>query len=473
MKLLTSFLRGWVPVALVLWGATAFAHAGYPDTTSVTLRRDHPEDMFVGATFGAVMSRDSGKTWHWVCAEAMAYGGWRPETFLWQPEGTLLAATGADLIRSLDGGCTWQVHPYFKSRGLWPMGLASPASNPSRLWVSTGRSGFPNGIYRSDDGGETFTPTTLQSNTPNALDNSIFTAVKVAPSDPRRLYVSASTPTGLHLYRSDDEGATWEDIPQPFPEYQSDFSRAYDLFVLRVSDADPDRLWARVTWQGWTYVMESRDGGHTFQSVVHPENQVRDGIDEYLIGIEVSADAKTLWVATPTRLFRVREGDTAATLLPLPDGNACAERKGDVLYVCGATRVHDWALATTTDEGQTYTPLFNLPDLKAPACPAGTPVHDICRSRWPQFAAQPDIGADPTLPPEEPLPDGGMPDAGTPQVDAGTPNDGGTVTGPPEDPTPTGPCGCSSLGGLVPAVGLFLLTPFFRRSRRNPEKHTP
>lgn len=471
MKLLISLCRGWVLAALVLRAAPALAHAGYPDTTSVTIRRDHPEDLFVGATFGAVVSRDSGKTWHWVCAEAMAYGGWRPETFLWQPDGTLLAATGADLIRSTDGGCTWQAHPYFKSRGLWPMGLASPASNPARLWVSTGRSASPNGLYRSDDGGQTFIPTSLQSNTANALDNSIYTAVKVAPSDPRRLYVSASTPAGLRLYRSDNEGDTWEEIALPFPEYQSEYSRAYDLFVLRVADNDPDRLWARITWQGWTYVLESKDGGHTFQSVLHPESQTRDGIDEYLIGMEVSADAKTLWAATPTRLFRVREGDTAATLLPLPDGNACVERQGDVLFVCGATRVHDWALATTTDEGNTYTTLFNLPDLKAPACPAGTPVHDICRSRWPQFAAQPDIGADPTLPPEEPGPDAGTPDAGSPPEDAGTP-DAGTVDPEPPAPKPES-CGCSSLGGLVPAAALLLLTPFFRRSRRNPETRRP
>ena len=63
MKLLTS-LRCWlVLVPLVLRAAPALAHAGFPDTTSVAVRRDHPEDIFVGATFGAVISRDSGKSW--------------------------------------------------------------------------------------------------------------------------------------------------------------------------------------------------------------------------------------------------------------------------------------------------------------------------------------------------------------------------------------------------------------------------
>ncbi|MGZ3458735.1 MAG: WD40/YVTN/BNR-like repeat-containing protein [Archangium sp.] len=447
MKLLPSSCRGLLLTSLALHASAALAHAGYPDTTSVTIRRDHPEDMLLGATFGAVVSHDSGKSWSWLCPEAMAYGGWRPETYLWEPNGDLLAATGAALIRSRDGACTWQEHPYFKSQGLWPMGLESPASNPSRLWVATGRSSAHNGLYRSDDGGETFAPVpNLQS------DTAIYTAVKVAPSDTRRLYVSGASSDGLHLYRSDDEGTHWVDIPQPFPEY-STTTRPYDLFVLRVSDNDPDHLWARVSGGAWTYVLESKDGGHTFQSVLHPENQTEDGIDEYLIGIEVSADANTLWAATPTRLFRRHAGDTTAQLLSLPQGNACVLRAGSVLWVCGATRIHDWALATTTDEGATYTPLYNLPDTQAPSCPVGTPVHDICRSFWPQFA--PTIEANPTLPPDPP----GQSDGGTP--------DAGAVEQPP-----TKKHGCSSTDGLLPSACLLTLTALRRSRRHHPENPT-
>lgn len=461
MKRLSSLYRGVLLALLALLAPhtpSALAHLGYPDTTSVTVRRGHPEDMLVGATFGAVISRDSGKSWSWLCPEAMNYGGWRPETFLWQPDGTLLAATGAALIRSHDSGCTWTVHDFFKSQGLWPMGFASPASNPSRLWVSTGRAASHNGLYRSDDGGETFTPTSLESET------AVFTAVKVAPSDARRLYVSGSTPDGQSLYRSDDEGETWVELPQTLPEYPAP-PRPYDLFVLRVSDTDPDRLWARVSWQGWTYVLESKDAGRTFRSILHPEGQEHDGIDEYLIGMEVSANGDTLWAATPTRLFRVRAGEGTATLLPLPDGNACVQREQEVLYVCGASRVHDWALATTPDEGQTYAPLFNLPDTLPPACPAGTPVHDICRPRWPQFA--PTIDANPALPEQG---DGGTPDAGSP--DAGTP-DGGSPEQPGEPPAPPKKGGCSSAGGLLPTACLLVLSILRRPRRPNPEKPHP
>ncbi|MFE8603213.1 WD40/YVTN/BNR-like repeat-containing protein [Archangium violaceum] len=463
MNLLSSLRRALLLLApLALYTPPALAHLGFPDTTSVTIRRGHPEDMFLGATFGALISRDTGKTWRWICPEAMSYGGWRPETFLWQPDGTLLAATGAALIRSTDGGCTWTVHNYFKSQGLWPSGLASPASNPSRLWVTTNRGASRNGVYRSDDGGQTFTPV-MQS------DTIVYTAVKVAPSDSRRIYVSGGTITDLRIYRSDDEGEHWEELPQPFPQFPGPRPpHPYDLFVLKVSDTNPDRLWARVSWQNWTYVLESKDGGRTFTSVVHPEGEAQDGLGEYLIGIEVSADGNTLWAATHTRLFRVRAGETYATQLPLPDGNACAQREGDVLYVCGASRLHDWALATTTDDGQTYTPLFNLPDTKPPTCPAGTPTHDICRPYWPQFA--PTIEADPTLPPEE-TPDAGTPpDGGSPGIDAGTDtSDAGTTDPKPDEPQPPPKKGCSSASGLVPAACLLVLSTLRRTRRRNPE----
>ncbi len=443
MKLLTS-LRCWlVLVPLVLRAAPALGHAGFPDTTSVTVRRDHPEDIFVGATFGAVISRDSGKSWQWLCPQGLGYGGWPPDSYLWQPDGDLLAATGNALLRSRDGGCSWQPHSYFSSRNLWPARLVSPASTSSRLWVVTNRSGVSNGLYRSDDGGETFTDTSLKS------ADGIFTGVQVAPSDTRRLYVSGQTPAGIYLYRSENEGETWTPLPHPFTEYANEFSRPYDFVVLKVDPTNPDHLWARVTAVGWMYILESTDGGQSFQSILKPPGQAVDGLDEYLIGLEVSADGNTIWVATPTRLFRKRAGE-APVLLTLPTGNACVERQPDnSLLMCGADREHGWVLGRTRDEGQTYTPLFALTDIKPPTCPAGTPVHDRCLSLWPQFAESIGITTEPA------------------PVDAGTP-------GEPEPPAPPAQgCSCSSTGGLFPAACLLAFATLRRFRRRHPENHPP
>lgn len=439
MRLPSSLHTGIPLLLLVTCAVRAWAHDGYPDTTSVALRPGHPEQLFVGASFGAVITHDGGANWHWVCPQALGYGSWNPEHYLWQPDGTLLAATGSALIRSRDGGCTWAPHAFFTPPdnpriALWPKSLASLPAQPSRLWVTTGRPGLENGLFRSDDGGETFRITPLRSGT------DVYPSVKVAPSNPSRLYVSASTPQGPRLLRSDDEGLSWRLFSAPFPDALSS-AKPYDLTVLRVSAQDPDRLWTRINAASRTYVLESRDGGQSFRSVVRASQDAEDGLDEDLIGAEVSEDGDTLWVATPTRFFRVRTGEETATLLSLPTGNACVEREDSVLFVCGASRLHDWALATTSDEGATYTPLLDLKRLQPSACPAGTPARDVCLAHWPQFAvtvgANPLLSSPPEEPPAQPLP-------------------------PPESPR----SGCSSTGGVAPALVLLALRPR-RRLRRS------
>ena len=430
----------WYPSLLVLLALRAtstLAHAGLPETSNVTVRREHPEDLMVGATFGAVVSRDEGRSWRWICPEAMARFGWRAGSFLWRSEGQMLVATGTLLLRSSDSGCSWQAHPFFGEAGLWPSHLTSHPAEPTRLWVVTGRPNTPNGLYRSDDGGETFTTTAL------LRTDATFNAVEVAPSDTRRLYVSGQTPDGPRVFRSSDAGETWEELPPLTLE----LILPYGLQLMRVAENDADHLWAHISSQGSTYVLESRDGGHTFQSVLT--------LDESLINAESSADGRTLWVATITRLLRSRDG-APATPLALPEGNACVQREGDVLYACGSTWVHDWALARSRDEGGTWEPLLSLPDIQGVhACPAGTPTHDVCGPRWPQLTQLLGIALDAGTP--APVPDAGTSE---PAPDAGTP---GGVKKPLPPSKPRG-CSATGMGGLAAAWALAFAV--LRRSRR-------
>jgi hypothetical protein len=406
---------------LALRPAPALAHAGLPETGNVTVRRGHPEDLFVGASFGAVVSRDNGQSWRWLCPEAMGYGTLLPSAFLWREDGALFTANGAVLLRSNDGGCSWQAHPFFQ--GLYPAVLASPPTEPSRLWVATGRYNNVNTLYRSDDGGESFTATSLRTTT------AAFNALRVAPSDPRRLYLSANSTTTMSLFRSDDAGATWQELPHTLAE----LSYPYDLLLLHVAPNDPDHLWARVSAGGRTHLLESLDGGRTLKAVL--------ALDDFLLSVETSADASTLWASTPVHLYRSRQG-APLTPLTLPEGNACAHREGDTLYVCGSPWVHDWALARSLDEGDTLEPLFSFEDIQGVlACPANTVAHGVCGARWPALRQQ--LGL-------EPLPS----DGGTePPPDAGSP------------PKPAPAKGCSATEGLLPAAWLLTLAGL-RRSRR-------
>ncbi len=423
---MTHPFRWRLLLALLAVGpVAAWAHGGLPETSNITVRRNHAEDLFVGTTFGAVISRDSGQTWRWICPEAMAYNGWRPLAFTWQEGGELLAATGSALIRSRDAGCTWAAHPFFAST--WVAHLAEHPTNERILYVATGKPASPNAIYRSEDGGETWSVTGLRR------EGVIFTSVLVSPVDPQRLYASGYAGDAQLLYRSEDAGATWTEIPQPLAQY----IRPYDLVLMKASPTSADVLWVRMSatdkFQGFSYVLRSDDGGRTLTEVLK--------LEDVLVDAETSADGRTVWVSTPIHLYRSRNGE-AFTTLTLPEGNACTKRVGDTLYGCGSAWVHTWALGRSTDEGTTWQPMMELSGIQGThQCPAGTPTRQLCPSIWPSYAEV--FGA--PVPPPEPEP---APDAGTPDVPA----------------TPPASDGCGATSGVLPYAALLLaLTPRRRR----------
>ncbi|CAM3738260.1 hypothetical protein G4177_01275 [Corallococcus sp. ZKHCc1 1396] len=437
---------GWRAVALafLLGPGLAQAHAGLPETSNVTLRRGHPEDFFVGATFGAVISRDSGQTWRWVCPDAMGYGGWRPESFVWREQGELLAATGNALLRSKDGACSWSAHPGFKDT--WVTGLAVHPTDDAVLYAATGRStAAKNGLFRSDDGGETWRALPLQR------EGILFSSVRVSTAAPTTLYVSGSDSTRMYLFRSDDAGETWEEAPQVFPA----LVRPFDFVVTATDPVDALGVWARVSAQGATHILHSTDGGRTFT------DRSGSGIDDVFVNMDVSADGGTAWVSTYNSFFRSQAGG-AFDKLTLPTGNACVTRVGEVIYGCGSPWLHDWSLARSHDEGTTWEPLFSLEDIQGShQCPAGTPVRELCPSRWPQLAET--IGA-PLYP--DGIPDAGASDAGTSPVDAGGVPPGDAGTSPdgdgPKAPPKSG-CAAAPANALLP---LLFLLPLWRRGRR-------
>ncbi|WP_224362940.1 WD40/YVTN/BNR-like repeat-containing protein [Hyalangium versicolor] len=417
-------------VLLTLRAAPALAHAGLPETSNASVRRGSENDFILGASFGAVISRDHGQTWRWLCPEGMGIGAWRPERYFWLTGGEILAATGSTLIRSKDGACTWTSHPFFKDT--WVTNLAVHPTDERIMYATTGKPSAGNGIFRSEDGGETWTA--LTPLTPDIR----YSAIRIAASDPRIIYVSAQdTQTAMFLLRSEDGGQTWTRLPQPL----SQFERPYDLILLLVSDASPDVLWARVSAQGLSYLLKSTDRGATLTAAMDTA--------DVIIGAEASADGRTVWVSTPVHMYRGKD-DEAFTELTLPNGNACALRVGNTLYGCGSSWVHDWAFASSQDEGTTWEPVFGLTGIQGShVCAAETPVAQFCPSRWPQLAAI--LGA-PTYT------DGG--------VEPPPPQDAGT--GPePEQPQKDG---CSTTSGLVPAALLLITLTLGLRSRRAPHQ---
>ncbi|MGP4048122.1 WD40/YVTN/BNR-like repeat-containing protein [Streptomyces sp. 2A115] len=179
------------------------------------------------------------------------------------------AAASGGLWRSTDAGETFQsVWP-----DSWTQAMGAVATSPDgTLYVGTGE---PNpgggsityegtGLYRSKDGGRTWTPIGLR-------DSGAISAITIDPANPRRIYVAAAGSLyngggDRGVYRSEDGGATWEQILAGANE----FTGATEIVV------DGDRLYA-VLWDKRrrpdlrTYggegsgVFRSTDGGETWQ----------------------------------------------------------------------------------------------------------------------------------------------------------------------------------------------------------------
>ncbi len=147
-------------------------------------------------------------------------------------------ATGG-LWKTVNAGTTF--HPVFDSYGTSSIGsVAVSQSNPELVWVGTGEannrqsSSFGDGVYRSTDGGETFTHVGLR-------ETESIHRVILHPTDPDIVYVAAvghlfEPNRERGVFRTTDGGRTWEHVL-----FVDEDTGATDLVM---HPEDPDVLFA-------------------------------------------------------------------------------------------------------------------------------------------------------------------------------------------------------------------------------------
>jgi len=183
----------------------------------------------------------------------------------------------AALFKSTDGGETWSLnrglfdHPH---RTQWMPGggglclhtILPDPSNAKRLYVaiSTG------GVYRSDDGGETWEPRNkgicarfMPPDQQYPEWGQCVHKVVSHPSNPNRMFLQHH----WGVYRSDTAGDSWDDIGKGLP---SDFGFAmeidpHDANTVYIIPIESDEF--RCTPEGKLRVYRTKDGGNSWHAL--------------------------------------------------------------------------------------------------------------------------------------------------------------------------------------------------------------
>jgi len=240
-------------------GGKTWKHIGLEDTRQISRVRVHPKNadiVYVAAQGhvwsaneqrGVFRSKDGGKTWQKVLYRSdkagacdliidptnpnVLYAGlWEVYRKPWTLES---GGLGSGIFKSTDGGDTWTEitrNPGLPRGTIGIVGITVSPANPDRLWAIL--EAEDGGVFRSDNGGKTWTKTNEQRNLRQRAW--YYSRIYADPKNADSVYV-----LNTGFYRSNDGGRTFTGISVPHGDN-------HDLWI---APDDPNRM------------IESNDGG--------------------------------------------------------------------------------------------------------------------------------------------------------------------------------------------------------------------
>ena len=232
------------------------------------------------------------------------------------------------VFRSKDGGKTWQKILY-RGPKAGAVDLFMDPRNPQVLFAATWEAwrkpwmlssgGASSGLFKSTDGGETWTELTRNPGMPNGIIGKI--GVAVSPADSRRIYALVEADDG-GMFRSDDAGATWTKVNE---------ERKFRQRAFYFSRITPDPKNRDVLYVGNVELYKSTDAGKTYNAMK-----------------SLHADHHNMWIAPddPLRMIEANDGGASVSVnggptwtpqnFPTAQLYHIAITKDDPYQVCGA-----------------------------------------------------------------------------------------------------------------------------------------
>jgi photosystem II stability/assembly factor-like uncharacterized protein len=313
---------------------------------------------------GVYRSGDGGKTWMNIGLRDTRHIG-RIVVHPHDPDRVYVAAFGhawgpskqRGVFRSCDGGRTWQ-HVLFKSERAGSHDIALDPLNPNVLYAPIWQAQrFPHalvsggeecGLWRSLDGGDTWTDITRSTGLPKGLLGKIGVAVSPEPAGGRgwgRVWALVEAEDGA-LFRSDDGGAIWERAS----EFSGLRTRPWYYMHVTADPRDPDTVYVQ-NYRLW----KSIDAGRTFLQVPTPHG-----------------DDHALWI-DPNNPRRMIEGN---------DGGACVSFNGGQSWSSIYNQPTAQLYHVAADDRFPYRVYASQQDNTAISIPSCSPIGAITERDW-------------------------------------------------------------------------------------------
>lgn len=261
---------------------------------------------------GMYRSNDAGKTWTHL---GLRDGQQIPRIAIdpTNPERLFVAVLGhpygpnteRGIYRSVNGGSSFEKVLY-KNETTGGADIVMAPNDPNTLyavlweaqqgpWENAAWSGANSGLYKSTDGGANWTQ--LAGGLPTTADGLGRIGIGMSPTNPQRIYITATAGAKSGIYRSDDAGATWTRTTAD----SRFFGRGDDFASVTVDPRDPNTVYTMnvVTWK-------STDAGVTWRSF----RGAPGGDDYQRLWINPLMPTTMLLVADQGAVVTVNDGDT-------------------------------------------------------------------------------------------------------------------------------------------------------------------